>query len=427
MTAEDRRKLLSQIQTQKPFATGYQLYFRGITTPFEVWEIPLECLVYNAYNGRIGSAVKSFEKSNYKLDPEKTTDAIIVEKFLWESKEIANEATVIDLATKGQQKFGIVTADGVIIDGNRRVSLMKRILNDKSLHESQRQRCEYFKAVILPTNASKKEILRLETTFQMGEDAKVDYNPIEKYLKCGDLKEEGFNNDDIAEFMGIQKKDVEINLQILKLMNQYLERYGYEGVYTMASGHEDSFQKLLIALNAYNSGVSTMWEADEDDISDLKGVAFDYIRFGLPQTDFRDIIQKPTTSNRNTSIFSQKDLWKSFFERHRSNCIEEESVNDWLSNRPEEDTHKVLLARDSDWRSKVKKDFEENFVSSQDVIYNKQQANEPLRLVKKAIGALSSIDMTSSSFKENIGVILNEINQVIKIAETIRESNFENE
>lgn len=419
----DRIKLLSDIQKRVPFATGYQLFFRGNTTSFRVYEIPIECLVYNPYNGRIGSVVKSFEKNNYKLNPENSTDSARIEKFLWESKEVANEATLIDLKSKGQQRFGIVTADGVIIDGNRRVSLMNRILHDKNLSDAEKQKCEYFKAVILPDNATKKEIIRLETTFQMGEDAKVDYNPIEKYLKCGDLKEEGFTNDDISEFMGIPKKDVDTNLQILKLMNQYLARYEYDGVYTMAAGHEDSFQKLLIALNSYKSGVGSMWDADEDDISDLKGVAFDYIRFGLPQTDFRDIIQKPTPSNPNTSIFAQKELWNEFFAKHRANNKQEESVDECIAKHPNEDTEKVFRARDAEWRSKVKKGFEENFVSSQDVIYNKQQANEPLRLVKKAISALSSIDLTSSSFIANTAAIIKDIDEIIFLAEKIKNSN----
>ena len=300
---------------------------------------------------------------------------------------------------------------------------MNRILHDTNLSDAEKQKCEYFKAVILPDNATKKEIIRLETTFQMGEDAKVDYNPIEKYLKCGDLKEEGFTNDDIAEFMGISKKDVDTNLKILKLMNQYLTRYEYDGVYTMAAGHEDSFQKLLIALDAYKSGVGSMWDADEDDISDLKGVAFDYIRFGLPQTDFRDIIQRPTPSNPNTSIFSQKELWKEFFTKHRSNNNEEESVDEWIAKHPEEDIEKVFRSRDAEWRAKAKKGFEENFVSCQDVIYNKQQANEPLRLVKKAISALSSIDMTSSSFIDNTVAIIKDIDQIILLAEKIKNSN----
>ena len=90
----------------------------------------------------------------------------------------------------------------------------------------------------------------------MGEDEKVDYNPIEKYLKCKDLEDAGFTRDEIASFMGINKKEVDQNIEILELMDMYLSFYEYDGIYTMAEGHEDSFQKLNIALKQYKSGVA---------------------------------------------------------------------------------------------------------------------------------------------------------------------------
>ena len=143
----------------------------------------MEALIYNQYNGRIGSIVKSFERQSHPLNPEDPNDAMIIEEFLWDSKRDANKNTLLSLRRTGQIKFGIVTADGVIIDGNRRASLMANIIRDPKSSQEEKDRCKYFKAVILPEDASKKDTLQLETSFQMGEDEKVDYNPIEKYLK----------------------------------------------------------------------------------------------------------------------------------------------------------------------------------------------------------------------------------------------------
>lgn len=69
---------------------------------------------------------------------------------------------------------------------------MNKILKDPHSIQEEKDRCKFFKAVILPESATKKDILQLETSFQMGEDEKVDYNPIEKYLKCKDLEDAGF-------------------------------------------------------------------------------------------------------------------------------------------------------------------------------------------------------------------------------------------
>lgn len=53
-----------------------------------------------------------------------------------------------------QIKFGIVSSDGVIIDGNRRASLMNKILKDPHSIQEEKDRCKFFKAVILPESAT---------------------------------------------------------------------------------------------------------------------------------------------------------------------------------------------------------------------------------------------------------------------------------
>ena len=89
------------------------------------------------------------------------------------------------------------------------------ILSLIHIFQEEKDRCKFFKAVILPESATKKDILQLETSFQMGEDEKVDYNPIEKYLKCKDLEDAGFTRDEIASFMGINKKEFQCFGQLL--------------------------------------------------------------------------------------------------------------------------------------------------------------------------------------------------------------------
>ena len=148
MERSQRIELLKQIQEKTPFAQGYPLLYRGERKSFDVWEIPMECLIYNQYNGRIGSVVKSYEKQNHKLDPELADDAALIEKFLWQSKADKNEKTMGSLRQVGQLKFGIVTSDGVIVDGNRRASLMNRILRDTRATQEEKNRCKFFRAVI---------------------------------------------------------------------------------------------------------------------------------------------------------------------------------------------------------------------------------------------------------------------------------------
>lgn len=420
MQQEERDSILKQVQKGKPFATGYQLLYRGVLKPFDVWEIPMDALIYNQYNGRIGSIVKSYEKQSHTLNPEDENDSKLIEKFLWESKEAANKQTLDSLKKTGQIKFGIVSSDGVIIDGNRRASLMNRIRHDSKANQEEKDRCSYFKAVILPENATKKDILQLETSFQMGEDEKVDYNPIEKYLKCRDLEDAGFTRDEIASFMGIQKKEVDQNLEILELMDEYLEWFNYEGIYTMAEGHEDSFQKLNLAYKQYRAGASNMWDYSEEDLNNMLGVAFDYIRLNLPQNDIRDIFRRPTQNS--SSIFGNKDRWNKFFEKH-TRIMEnhpEKPLEDYIKDASGVDITPCLESRDKDWRKQVTKELTETFKEAQDEIDSQLQSNAPLMLISKAQGALNSIDSKSKGFTEHKDELNVALEKLIKEAETLK-------
>lgn len=408
MNTEQRKAELEKIKQGTPTMTGVKLTYHGERTTFDVYSIPLSILTYNPYNGRIGAEVKSYERQHHVLDPDNADDIAIIEKFLWDSKPDANERTKKSLLEDHQQRYGIVTADGKIIDGNRRASLLNNIWRDESIPANTKQHTQFFEAIILPIDADRKEILRLETTYQMGEDAKVDYGPIEKYLKAGDLRDEGFSNSEIANFMGVKPKDVSWYLRILDLMNEYLDTYGYTGIYTMLEETEDPFQKLESALRGYKSGgVTKMWGYDvESDVSNLKSVAFDYIRLGMDQVDFRDIIRKPTKNQADASLFANEEIWKQFSEDHFAvvDEITEPSVDDIIRENPDGDLKRMMRARDTAWKDKVGKALNENFNRSRDKLNNKQQAAEPMKLLQKAFSALSAVDTTQASFKEDSGV-----------------------
>jgi len=421
MNAEQRKSELKRIQeTTTPCMTGITLTYHGERTTFNAYRIPLSILTYNPYNGRIGSVVKSYERQNHALDSDNSDDIALIEKFLWESKKEANERTKQSLLEDHQQRYGIVTADGKIIDGNRRASLLNNIWRDDSIAANLKQHAQFFEAIILPIDADRKEILRLETTYQMGEDAKVDYGPVEKYLKAGDLASEGFSNNEIANFMGVKLTDVKMYLDVLKMMDEYLDTYGYTGIYTVIGPREDSFQKLDSALRGYAAGgVSKMWGYDvEADVSDLKSIAFDYIRLGLDQQDFRDIIRKPSKNNTDSSFFSNEEIWRQFTHAHFETVegIHEKSVDDIIRENPGADVGRLLRARDNAWNDAIGEKLNENFQRSRDKLNNKQQAAEPIKLLQKAWEAISAVDTSQDSFKEDPGVkeYLDEIGKKVK-------------
>ena len=91
---ETRIKRLEEVKNTNPVQTGNKISWQGETRPFDVFKIPLENLIYNKYNGRIGTLVKTWEAQNEELDPENIEHVKIIEKFLWDSKKDRNAKTL---------------------------------------------------------------------------------------------------------------------------------------------------------------------------------------------------------------------------------------------------------------------------------------------------------------------------------------------
>ena len=245
------------------------IWYKGELRIFEVEKILLENLIYNKYNGRIKSAVLSYESGIGKeLNPKEPNDKKIIENYLFESAENRNEKTLQSLKDYGQQEIGIVTKDLIVIDGNRRASLLNK------LHREGND-VNYFKTVILPDTLENNalEIIKLETNYQMGVDNKVEYKPIEKYLRCKELiKKYNISIEDVAKLMAEKPNRISQWMSILSLMDEYLKYLDSPEIYTRLDKKEGHFVDLINYLK------------QSDNNNELKEVYFDFIRLGLPVT-----------------------------------------------------------------------------------------------------------------------------------------------
>ena len=89
--------------------------------------MPVELLRYRKDNGRIASDVMNYEKLNGPLD-EKDTDAQeIIGKFLAAKDPEKMEILTSSIAHIGQSEPAIITADGFLINGNRRKMVLDEL------------------------------------------------------------------------------------------------------------------------------------------------------------------------------------------------------------------------------------------------------------------------------------------------------------
>jgi hypothetical protein len=381
------------------------------------YDIPVECLVFNKYNGRIGTFVKTHEKQYGPIDATTDEGEKLIVDFLWKSKETRNKETLSDIKDKGQLEIGIITKDGVIIDGNRRCMLLKKI------DEQRNSRPTYFHAAVLGDRLedNPKEIRKLETIYQMGADQPVDYNAIEKYLKCKELSEkDGFTKEEIAKFMGEKPAKIEEYLKILDLMEEYLKNLGYEEMYTVLSEErlEGPFVNLTSYLETHKTGKRIQgrdWTPVRDDVSDLKNIYFDYIRAGFGTQPPRDI----GNPAKGQGFFSHQKLWKEFVVKY-SETVEiindnEKALEVLKQERPDENIDSLIKGRDSDWKNKAKDLLKENLYKTKRDLEDENEANEPLVLLQRAFNSLSAINKNSDSVEgDDIKDISHKIRKLVE-------------
>lgn len=401
MKKEFRIKKLAEIKEQEQaYMTGIRIRYRGTKESFNAYKIPLVYLIYNKYNARIGTLVKSYEKQRHSLNAVNPKDAKRIEKFLWESKLARNQTTMKSLVEDEQKQWGIVTNDGTIIDGNRRAMLLNKIHRNRDNYERNVDHAQFFIAVILPEGAEPKELSRLETTYQMGEDEKLDYNPIEKYLRCQDLRDiHGFEVSDIAGMMGEKEGQIKEWLEIMKLMEDYLAYLGYEGIYTRLDKREGQFVNLNQYLKRYSNGSKKPdWGYHtEFDVNNLKGVCFDYIRAEYEGKEFRRIAQPS-----QDGIFCRGEVWRDFFKAH-SDKVEpvtedEKSVKEWGEDNPDADLTGLLGTRDSEWKAQTEDALEGNLRRAVHIVELFKQADQPVKLVNRAIETMQKINTKADTF-----------------------------
>ncbi len=436
MNKAQRIDYFVQLLKKEPYGS-MEVYYKGKRQKMPVYEINLDYLIYNSLNGRIASRVKSYEKQEGKtLDPTNNDDKLIIEQFLEEASKESNKNTFESLLNQGQLKYGIVTKDGVIIDGNRRALLLSRVA------EKKKEQPVYFLGVVLEEelNENPPEIMRLETTFQMGEDAKVDYDPIEKYLKCKDLieyypGEKGIA--EIAQMMGEKSPAIKEYLSIMELMNEYLEKTGNSGIYTRLNKTEGTFVDLDGYLDRYKGRRSKMiqWNYDDSDLNDLKLIYFDYIRAiynkakkndddeGIMGSgDSKDYRYIGQTSKRG-SFFSSKEIWEEFRTNHFNNIDSirakfedgELAVDKLRRQNPDEKLDQLLKYRDEAWAKETSVHLKKNLGQTRYRLDLKNQQEEPMDLLKRAKSTLESIDVNSKAFIDdpNVLSLLKEINTIV--------------
>ena len=233
-----------------------------------VYKVPLDLLRLRKENGRISSSVKTYERLIGVLNRKDSDAQSTLGKFLREKDPEKTDELKQLLRAQGQREPGIITADGFLINGNRRKVALSELREEFPADD----RFKTMKVVILPGKDDEggpptiKEIEQIENRYQLQTEGKAEYYGFDAALSIRDKENSGYTleqqmrDDPQYKLMGrgefnraLRKKRKEM-LEPLDCVEEYLEAIGRPGEYSAVSkglGDPEGRWQAFLDLSQY--------------------------------------------------------------------------------------------------------------------------------------------------------------------------------
>lgn len=365
---------------------------KNTARPFHVYAIDIDLLKYNPDNGRISCEIMdhNFEKIN-------NND---IEQMIIESDTVAFNKTLKNIEAYGQLEPGIVTYDGLVIDGNRRFTCLRKLYEN-----TQNVKFKKFNAIILDNQIScnKKILKSLELNIQLKKEERVDYDRHNKIIDAYKNIEQDkmFTIDEWAKESGSNKSEIELYILIARVINEYLEFLNKPNnwKYAKAKKIDGPFEELAKFIKKQSNH-----NASDVFIERIKKIFYYW-------------------------FVAHQEGDKTRLARNMLKMLNDESTLDKIELNIENDTNKIDTIINAYKNDDTDKDL--NFIINQECdeqvkhlikVFNdaefsftmSKDANKPYELITKSFNAMKAIDL--SLFNE---LDFKEKDKIISMAKTI--------
>lgn len=216
----------------------FDVPFRQRSEPLVKIDVPINFPLYNVHSGRTHRAQRAWiethdRPSDFFSDPEDEEVQTVQHSLLREM--IAERNLAEDLQARQQRNPIVLTFDGFIVDGNRRIAALREAGDVENVI-----------AVVLPSDALANEVFETELELQMARETRADYNWIDQALHVrygvDQLHE---SRTAVAQRMNIQVREVDDILGRLVLVDLYLDWAGHpEAYHRVPADSEQAFIEL---------------------------------------------------------------------------------------------------------------------------------------------------------------------------------------
>jgi hypothetical protein len=381
-----------------PSKDFYAIPFRGQRTRLPVIRVDLKDLCFNVQLGRlIIDRLTVIEIDTKDADPE---DPRLQEEI--ESKILASKETELLqrlIRRDGQLEPGVITSDGYVINGNRRLAVLRSLAR-----ETGEERFAYMDVAVLPEDAKRDELYLLEASMQMTPEPRARYGPVTTILQIRrGLRELGLQKERISEAMNMEVEDLDKHLERLALMDEYLTFIGRPAEYRLLEEGSDEEGREGRGKNQHFIEIQNIkrqheraryWEsllrhlfllvADGktfDDIRTIKGWKAQGVKI---YTDLISELGTPTTKDTLSPVSSSDAIVDSL-----SNDLEELGATLAADHEQTLGTLPRPGEVTKEWRELADVAFEQTI----EVLDNRKKSDRPVDLLRQALGKLNAVDL----------------------------------
>jgi hypothetical protein len=241
INSQNAKKIDSYIKDYKKQADlndTEKVRIQGKVEKIDIFRLPLDHLFYNVENGRFAKEYLNIKKVlKRELNSENPDDAKEIEKMLRDQNTSKTIWLKDDIQTMGQQEAGIITHDGFVINGNRRMSVLNLLAKENSDYG-------FMNVARLPDHVEESDIYKIELGKQMAREQKLDYGPINELLKIEHGIKSKLTPEQIAITIGYTKEEIEDKMERLDLIREYLDFIGEPDNFEAVDDINDNFIDL---------------------------------------------------------------------------------------------------------------------------------------------------------------------------------------
>ena len=436
---ERQRMIRSHLKQQEDDAGGKdklppeKLVVKGRAEREPVYRLALQELAFNKANGRIKAEVLEKEAElGRDLAPSSPEDQKIIKEILLSIRPDENTKIRDDLKKNGQMHPGIITCDGIVVNGNRRKALLEELCD-----ETGDEQFKYLDIQVLPSDITKAELWLIEAGIQMSTPQQLDYSPINHLLKLREGYESGLRIEDMAaRIYGVSEDNITVDLERLKLIDEYLDEFLKKPnryyLVKQLNEHFIDLQDILNWASRPRGNVQLNWQWDKSDINELKLIAFYYIRIRFPHLRIRGLRDLFPTRQSWQEVKQAATLDVDVNVEERSQLGLEpaslkETTDEELDDTPDPDTFSTCTEKEDFREETLWKEVHEETLKSfyEDAKEQEQIVKDsvrPLALAQRALRNVEAIPADPKKLSEpeiddvlrNIITVTNDLRKIIQ-------------